>query len=368
MPEHRFGFNAVQSIGGHVSDHLIEDMLAQIDYHMRGVVDRAERDADGVFGPNDLPVYDVIRYHLGWVDEHFRPATTNPGKRIRPVFCLLSTTAAGGNPSNALPVAAGIELLHNFTLMHDDIQDRSELRRGRETVWQHWGEAQAINAGDATFALSQLAVFDAAIAGLDANTVADLAVEFNRMTLKIVEGQVLDLGFEKRMDVQPDEYLTMISGKTAAIVSFASWAGARIAGCDDSTADRWAELGRLLGLGFQIRDDYLGIWGDAADTGKQPGDDIRGRKQSIPIIMMLDAMNDNERGELLDVYRKDTVSEDDVAGVTSMLDQYGVAERVQQMTEEYHQRGLAMLDEIAQPGEAKETLGALAGQLVDRSR
>ncbi len=351
-----------------MSDHLVNDLLGQIDQQMRSVVDAAERDADGLFGPDDLHLYNVVRYHLGWVDERFIPVQSDPGKRIRPVFCMLSTAAAGGDPRTALPVSAGIELLHNFTLMHDDIQDRSELRRGRPTIWRRWGEAQAINAGDATFALSQLAVFESAKAGLDSLTIADLAVKFNSMTLKIVEGQVLDLGFEKRSDVRPGEYLQMISGKTAAIVAYASWAGARIAGCDASSANWWKELGRLLGLGFQIRDDHLGIWGDEASTGKQPGDDIRGRKQSIPIILLQQELNDLERAELRDIYARNSVDEADVSRVTAMLDQYEIAGKMQAMTEDYHARGLLILDQIAEPGAARDAMAGLAEQLVDRSR
>jgi geranylgeranyl diphosphate synthase, type I len=351
-----------------VNDNLIAELLGDIEQHMQSVVDRADQDAAGLFGPSDLALYDVIRYHLGWVDENFQQAQSDAGKRIRPIFCLLSASAAGGDPRLALPVAAAIELLHNFTLMHDDIQDRSDLRRGRPTVWRQWGEAQAINAGDATFALSQIALAGAVEAGLDGCTVTELLTEFNRMTLRIVEGQVLDLGFESRSDVQPDEYLQMIGGKTAAIVAFASWAGARIAGRDRDDAARWGELGRLLGLGFQIRDDFLGIWGNSADTGKQAGDDIRSRKQSIPIILLMNELSEEERNELLSIYHRSMVDQDDVARVTAMLDRHNIADQVQGMAADYHQRGLALLQELGEPGPARDALVSLAEQLVDRSR
>lgn len=335
---------------------------------MRRVVDEADSAAAATFQASDLSLYGMVRYHLGWVDEQFSDGLADPGKRVRPMVCLLSTGAAGGDPEQAIPVAAGIELLHNFTLMHDDIQDRSELRRGRPTVWRNWGEAQAINAGDATFALSQLAILKAGERGIDPAALSDVLAEFNRMTLQIVEGQVLDLGFEQRQRVTPDDYLRMIAGKTAAIVAFASWAGARVAGMSESNCRTYHEFGRLLGLGFQIRDDYLGIWGDEFSTGKQAGDDIRGRKQSIPIVMLLESMAEADREQLRRIYASESLGDDQVQQVTRMLDEHGIARRIEQLTAFYHDKALELINEIAEPNAEREALIALAERLVDRSR
>jgi geranylgeranyl diphosphate synthase, type I len=343
--------------------------VEQTELLMRQVVSEAEAAARSTtLRDRDLSLYDVIRYHLGWVDEHFRAVDADPGKRIRPGICLLCTGAAGGDPERAVPVAAAIELLHNFTLMHDDIQDRSELRRGRSTVWQRWGEAQAINAGDATFALSQLALYKSAHDGIETAIVAELAREFNRMTLQIVEGQVMDLGFAERWDIGVDDYLRMIGGKTAAIVAYAAWAGALIAGQDSTTCARYREFGRLLGLGFQVRDDYLGIWGDADATGKQPGDDIRGRKKSIPIIALFESLTAQQQLQLQEIYRQNVLDDQDVAQVTDLLNEHNTYERVQRITTTYHDQALAALDEIAPPGEDQAALVALAERLVERSR
>jgi geranylgeranyl diphosphate synthase, type I len=346
----------------------IEELIEKTEQVMRLTVDEAENRASDSFRSSDLPLYDVVRYHLGWVDKEFMPVTADQGKRVRPMVCLLSTGAAGGDPQTAIPVAAGIELLHNFTLMHDDIQDRSELRRGRPTVWRHWGEAQAINAGDATFALSQLALLKASAGELDGAVMGEIAVEFNRMTLRIVEGQVLDLGFAERSDITADDYLRMISGKTAAIVAFATWAGAKIARRDDIASARFHELGHLLGLGFQVRDDYLGIWGDSSSTGKQRGDDIRGRKQSIPIVMLIESMSASQRRVLTEIYGREYVGAEEVDVVTELLDEHGVASRVQRLTESYHDQALALIEEITEPSSEREALIALAERLVERSR
>jgi geranylgeranyl diphosphate synthase, type I len=346
----------------------IENLITQTDALMRQVVDEAEHSAVDTFKTNDPSLYGMIRYHLGWVDERFSQVHADPGKRIRPAVCLLSTGAAGGNPEQAVPVAAGIELLHNFTLMHDDVQDRSALRRGRPTVWQLWGEAQAINAGDATFALSQLAVLRAVDRGMSPETLSGIVEAFNRMTLKIVEGQVLDLGFEQRSTVSADDYLRMISGKTAAIVAFATWAGARVADCSATTCERFHEFGQALGLGFQVRDDFLGIWGEDSETGKQSGDDIRGRKQSIPIIMLLEAVSDRQRDELQRIYRQPEITDDNVDTVREMLDEYGVSSRLQKLTTTYHDQALSLIEQIAEESPERRALVELCERLVDRDR
>lgn len=354
--------------GSVMTARAIEKLIRLTEREMRDVVEEAESSASGVFASGDLSLYGMIRYHLGWVDEQFSDVRADAGKRVRPVVCLLSAGAAGGDPGHAIPVAAGIELLHNFTLMHDDVQDRSTMRRGRPTVWHLWGEAQAINAGDATFALSQLAVLRGRSAGLDGETLADIVDAFNRMTLQIVEGQVLDLGFEQRSHVSPDDYLRMISGKTAAIVAFATWAGARVAGCTAETCERYREFGRLLGLGFQVRDDYLGIWGDNSMTGKQAGDDIRGRKQSIPIIMLLESLTESQRQELQRIYAREALTDQDVKRVTSMLDEHNVARLVDDLTERYHDQALELLYQIAGSSADRDALVGLCEQLVERSR
>jgi len=241
----------------------------------------------------------MARYHLGMIDSVGN--ATEPevrravqGKRIRPMLALLSCTAVGGDAATAGPLAAAIELLHNFTLIHDDIQDRSPNRRHRATVWRIWGDAQAINAGDAMFAAAQLTLLRIRDLGVPDSTVNNLVGEFNRMTIEIVAGQVLDLQFEGRPDVSPDDYLSMISGKTAAIVRFAAWAGALVGAADPETANRFGAFGESLGIGFQIQDDLLGIWGTHDITGKDAADDIRRRKQSLPILMLRSAASDAE--------------------------------------------------------------------------
>lgn len=285
---------------------------------------------------HDLPIYDVLRYHLGMLDAGFLPAPSHPGKRVRPKLCLACCEAAGGDPALAVPVAAAIELLHNFTLIHDDIQDGSAERRGRRTVWSVWGTAQAINAGDAMFAVAHLALDRLREHGVGDRNILDLSRELHRTTLRIVEGQVLDLGFEQRGDVQPAEYLTMIEGKTAAIMGYAAWSGARLAGAPDAQAEEFRAFGLALGLGFQVQDDLLGVWGAPEVTGKSAADDIRRRKQSLPLLL-LNARIDAADGRLLRaLYAEGELQPDEVAVVLDLLQRYNIRPLVEAEVARWH--------------------------------
>jgi geranylgeranyl diphosphate synthase type I len=257
-----------------------------VDARIDAVFERATTDALPTHS-SGVPLYDLLRYHLGYLNVDLKPERVDPGKRMRSKLCAFSCLAAGGALERAAPVAAAIELLHNFTLIHDDIQDRSELRRHRPTLWSRWGESQAINAGDALFVLAHLALNGLIDEGVSPETVLALSDAMHRMTLRIVEGQVLDLSFEQRDDVLAAEYLEMIGGKTAAICQFAAWAGAIVGGADQVKAELYGAFGQALGLGFQLRDDALGVWGATAQTGKDAGD-IRRKKKSYPVLLLFE--------------------------------------------------------------------------------
>ncbi len=297
----------------------------------------------------------MARYHLGQVDATFGPeppvvTRAAQGKRLRPAVALLCCAAAGGRPDVAAPLAAAIELLHQFTLVHDDIQDESPSRRHRPTVWTQWGVGQAINAGDALFAAAHLALYRLRTTGVPAELTLRLGEAFDRMTIEIVEGQVLDLGFEGRPDVTPDAYLGMIARKTAAIVRFASWAGALLGGADEAAAERFGALGLALGLGFQVRDDALGIWGAAATTGKATADDIRRRKQSLPILLLRAGADRADRDELAAIYAGTEVDAVGVARVLAMLDAAGVRTAVDARVAALHDEARDALLAAARPG------------------
>jgi geranylgeranyl diphosphate synthase type I len=314
----------------------------------------------------------MARYHLGWLDKTLTPVmdgAVDRGKRIRPGVALLSCAAAGGEPETAAPLAAAIELLHNFTLVHDDIQDGSPSRRHRPTVWSLWGSGQAINAGDALFAAAQLALFRLADLNVKPALILRLAETFNRTTIEIVTGQVLDLSFEGRSDVTPAAYLEMIGGKTAAIVRFAAWGGALLAGAPENVADRFGTFGRALGLGFQIRDDLLGIWGATAATGKAAADDIRRRKQSLPILFLRQRVDLLVRTELDDLYAGAEIDAAGIKRVLALLAAHDVRAAVESEVRAFHDQARRELLAATgdEPNPARDSLLLMVESLASRN-
>lgn len=348
-----------------ISSPAIAEFDRWIDTEIAAVLDRIEAGATR-FSDSDLPLYNVLRYHLGVVNDRFQDERSDPGKRLRSKFCLLCCDAAGGDPRMAVPVAAAVELLHNFTLIHDDIQDRSALRRHRPTIWSIWGVPQAINAGDAMFAAAHIALNESTRRGVPPDVTMELSTTLHLTTLRIVEGQVLDLGFEQRNDVSSGEYLEMISGKTAAIIRFACWAGARISGLSEEHAAAFGEFGHAIGMGFQIRDDYLGVWGTAATTGKSPADDIRRRKQALPVLLLKERASTAERNRIQRLYAQDELAPREIRSVLGLLGAYTVSDSVQMHVAHWHDRALALLDGLPLSGESANALQSLLGGLVTR--
>ncbi|TXG84819.1 MAG: polyprenyl synthetase family protein [Thermomicrobiales bacterium] len=314
----------------------------------------------------------IAAYHLGWRNADLTPVKgerPNAGKRIRPRLAMLVTAALDADPALAAPVAAAIELLHNFTLVHDDIQDRSHLRRHRATVWSLWGEAQAINAGDALFAASHLALYDVANHSETAALLAPLSAAFDRTTLAIVGGQTMDIENEGNTGVQLDRYLRTIAGKTSAIVEFSAWAGGVVARASDEQAADLAAFGLATGMAFQIRDDVLGIWGATEATGKTPADDIRRQKQTPPMIELRNAVNDEERMRLDSWFSQAPVSDDAVAAILRLLDRYDMRAHTEGMVRAYHDDATAALGRVVsrEDNEPSRQLYALLDGLEHRS-
>lgn len=296
-------------------------------------------DATTVLGQRAPLLAEMVRYHLGDLDADLRPAppgTIDRGKRIRPAVAILSTIATTGEADRGAAVAAAIELVHNFTLIHDDIQDESPTRRHRPTVWSLWNIGQAINAGDALFAAAHLPFFQLTDLGVPPALTLRLLEALARTTIEIVAGQTLDLGFEGRADVTSDDYLAMIAGKTAAILRYAAWAGATLGEAGDEVADQFATFGLALGLGFQVRDDALGIWGATAATGKVQADDIRRRKQSLPILLLRERAAPAIRNELIAIYQAPTIDPAGIERVLALLAEHKVRSTIETQVEQYH--------------------------------
>lgn len=219
-------------------------------------------------------------YHMGWLNAEGRPDNAASGKRLRPTLALWGCEALGGDPRWAVPAAVSVELIHNFTLVHDDIEDGDLQRRHRPTVWSIWGAPQGINAGDGMFAL---AVRSLLAPGPYADRRMRAAHALTSAVVDVVEGQCLDISLECTAAVSEATYLRLATAKTGALMGASLAAGAILAGADDRVVRNFDDAGRLLGLAFQIRDDWLGTWGDSQRTGKGTGD-LERRKLTYPIV------------------------------------------------------------------------------------
>jgi len=305
----------------------------------------------------------MLRYHLGWADQAFNPCRARTGKRVRPLLCLLACKGCGGDWERALPAGAAIEMIHNFSLIHDDIEDRDQTRRGRPTVWALWGEAQAINAGDALFALAQLALVRLFERGVAGDTVAAAMRLLNDTCLALTRGQYLDIGFETREHVPIADYVAMVEGKTAALIACACEMGGLVAEAGEPQREHLRSFGHHLGLAFQMRDDVLGIWGDPAVTGKPVGADIARRKKTLPILHGLE-----RSAELRALLAQDALSADDVQGATRLLEGTDSRAYTEQLERQHHAQALAALEAAGLRSSASEALQELADKLMGRER
>ncbi|HLF09241.1 MAG TPA: polyprenyl synthetase family protein [Dehalococcoidia bacterium] len=302
------------------------------------------RELRSAFGDSSLPLYAMMRYHLGWEDVDGRPAEVG-GKGLRPLLCLLGCEAAGGDWQRALPAAAALELLHNFTLVHDDIQDQSDRRRHRPTVWSLWGAAQGINVGDGLFALAERTLLR-----LRQTTSAEVALAaagiLNDAVILVCEGQYMDMDFEGRVDVSLPEYLAMIERKAGVLMGAAAELGALIAGNEGARAPL-RRFGLALGVAFQMRDDLLGLWGDEAVTGKSAESDIRQRKKSLPVVWAMTHGPSRPVKRLRDLYGRAGFSEADVHEVLELLEEAGARKATEELVLTYSRQAIEALEGLS---------------------
>ncbi len=307
------------------------------------------------------PYYGMISYHLGWVDQSFCPSEQRPGKRLRPVLCLLSCEACGGDWGQAVPAAATLELLHNFSLIHDDIEDGSPRRRHRPTIWSLWGQAQAINVGDGLFAISRLALQRLSEQGVSPEKIVRAFRHVDETCLQLTEGQYLDLAFEEQERVTVDMYMEMIGKKTAALMACSTQLGALLATDDEFVIDSYRSFGYQLGLLFQIVDDMLGIWGSSEATGKGVGEDIVSKKKSLPVLYAL-----QQSDELRDIYRQESMDAEQQQIVMERLESLSARQYAEEMAARHLELALDTLENTQIQNQAHENLRKIAHFLVER--
>ncbi|OQP61520.1 polyprenyl synthetase [Niastella vici] len=281
------------------------------------------------------------------------------GKRVRPVMCLMGNELFDDINPDAWPVAAAIELFHNFTLIHDDIMDKAPLRRNQPTVHAKYGESTALLSGDVML----IVAYDY-LNKVSTGYLHQVIRLFNRTAKEVCEGQQLDMDFEKQETVQLDEYIRMIELKTSVLLAASLQLGAVLGGAGQANQEHIYDFGRNLGIAFQIQDDYLDAYGDPAKFGKQPGGDIMANKKTFLMIKALESANAAQLKELKRLMQENP--EDKVARVLSVFDDCGVNKWAANLKEKYIAEAFEHLEEMAVVSVRKEPLRELAHFLVQR--
>ncbi len=330
--------------------------LPRIEQEMRALLENEP--------PSLRRMYGMLRYHLGWENQQGEPEDAPKGKRLRPLLALMTAQAAGGDPASALPAAAAVELIHNFSLIHDDIEDRSPTRRHRPTLWTWVGEPQAINAGDAMFVLAHLAMLRLQRHDLPPDRIIQAMEVLDETCLRLTQGQFLDMDFETRSNVTLDAYMAMITGKTAALIAASSVLGAIIAGAPDP--ETYRAFGHELGLSFQIEDDILGIWGEEALTGKSATGDILTRKKTLPVLYAL-SLSGPQADELRAYYTREApLTPDDLPSILALLDALNAREFAEAQGHAHAEAALSALRTAQGDPETLDMLAGLVRRLVGR--
>ena len=286
----------------------------------------------------------------------------NGGKRLRPVMTLLACELFGGDRQQALPAAVGLELFHNFTLLHDDIMDDAPLRRNRPTVHEKWDVNTGILSGDLMYALAYKHV--SMVPDHTLRKVIDL---FNKTVIEVCEGQQYDMDFEKRQDVSAEEYLHMIRLKTAVLPAACLRTGAIIAGASEDDQRLIYEFGENIGLAFQLRDDWLDVFGDASLFGKKTGGDIIANKKTWLYIHALEMARDDHRAILQAAFNNEIKDKDEkVRVVTDIYNHLDINAMAQKAMKEYYIRAFDCLEGINVSAERKTMLEKLAEMLLHR--
>ncbi|WP_374759434.1 polyprenyl synthetase family protein [Dyadobacter fanqingshengii] len=305
------------------------------------------------YGEHPIELYEPIRYIMSL-----------GGKRFRPLLTLLAASIYSDNWANAIKPAMAVEVFHNFTLMHDDIMDQAPLRRGKPTVHEKWNANTAILSGDVMLIKAYDLLLD-----IPAEKLRRVLERFNKTAAEVCEGQQLDMNFEIRWDVTEEEYLGMIRLKTSVLLGFALELGGIIGGADEESIQLLYSAGENMGIGFQLKDDLLDVYGDPDKFGKQVGGDIISNKKTFLLIEALSKADNGSKAELdrwigLETFDK----QKKVAAITAIYENLGIRAFTEQKIQEYFTKGLSSLHALKIDERRKEPLLQFAEQLVEREK
>jgi geranylgeranyl diphosphate synthase, type I len=289
--------------------------------------------------PSTHGLYEMVRYHLA-----LDGSGASGGKRMRPLLGLLAYASIAGDHRRALPGAAAVELGHNFSLVHDDIEDGDTERRHRPTLWSVHGVPQAINTGDTLFSLSRIALHRLTDLGFPDAKVLRLMRLYDETCLALCEGQYLDIATSETDEIMSVEaYFDMIGRKTAALIAASIEAGALLATDDDEVIARYRGFGWSLGLAFQLNDDLLGIWGAEDSTGKHASD-VAHRKKTLPVIYAAEHAGPEDRARLLALYGRTSPTADEIAEIVAIVERTGAREYTRDQARHHRDLALRELD------------------------
>jgi geranylgeranyl diphosphate synthase, type I len=346
-----------------MTEPLQQTMFNAIESELKRQVARLDQ-------PRTKPFHEMLTYHMGWTGEGAGPQAA--GKRVRPLLVLLSVASCLSNKKeakinnsnwlHAISASASVELIHNFSLVHDDIQDNSELRRSRKTAWVKWGAPMAINVGDALFVIANQAINDLKT-HYPAEMIVRAAEILGNCCLDLTRGQYLDMSYEERTDLVMEDYWQMISGKTSALLSACTHIGALLGYAQRDQQEAFRLYGHHLGQAFQVQDDILGIWGDEALTGKSAASDLVEGKNSLPVLYALEQNN-----EFAKRWKQGPIRNEEVSDIASLLEAEGARAFAEQAAEAETQKALAYLEQASPQGEAGVLIRQLTNSLLKRKQ
>ena len=308
-----------------------ESKFAAIDDEIRSLLTQSE--------PSLQPFYGMMQYHLGLDADKAKG-----GKRLRPLLCAMVFEALGEDSSRVLPVGAAVELLHNFTLIHDDIEDQDPRRHHRPTVWSVWGVPQAINAGDGMYAISRLAIQRLRARGFAAERILDVSALLDQTCVRVCEGQFLDISFESRTDITAERYRSMAAKKTGALFAASAQAPGLLASGERSVHEQLARFGGEFGQSYQAYDDLQGIWGTSERTGKVEMNDLVKRKKSLPVVLAFERSSAKVRAELEALFALPApLGPETVERIRQVLDELDMRAAIEREIDDHRGRALAVL-------------------------
>jgi len=302
---------------------------------------------------------DAIYFHFGFSEKN---DIQKHGKFIRPLLILLGAELLEQDWHKVLPAACAVEILHNLSLIHDDVEDHSILRRGRATVWKRWGVEKAINIGDALFAIAGKTM-QTVPEGIDEKDILQGSQAFMQTAFSLFQGQQMDMAYEGQVSVTLDDYIRMITGKTGVLLAFSSEISAIVFNEEKRIRNKLHLFGLNLGLAFQIYDDWLGIWGDESQTGKLCSSDLIEKKVSYPVLLGIQQIPEFKQAWL----DNEEFSPKQLLEMVVLLDQYDIQQQTLNKAAYYNNKALSMIETVAGNPNALNAIVQLTDELLDRN-